>query len=212
MNSKQIVALAFVAVLALALVPAAAGDSDASTAYVSNDSSYGGFDSMNGGTLTFTVNNRSGGSFTMDVAVYEGSNLVGSTTAAIAAGDSSAQVSVDMGGFTSVGTHTVTVSMSVVSGSNVTLDHTSFTATIVVDQNILNNWVTYAVIIIVAIVIIAFVYLKMRDTPKKQPDMTFEQLEEQRKAEMAAKSEKKSKNSGTSTERQRYLASKNKKE
>lgn len=212
MNSKSFVACALVAVLALTLVPAIADDSEgAGTAYVNNQGQYTGFDSMNGGTLTFTVNNYSGGTFTMDVTVEENGNVVGSETVTVPAGESSYQVSVAMNGFTSVGTHSVTVYMTVISG-NVSLDHDSFSATIVVDQNILNNWLTYVVIIIVVIVVVVFVYLKMRDTPKKTPDMTFEQLEEQRKAEMAAKSEAKkpSKDSGPSTERQRYLANKNK--
>ena len=65
------------------------------------------------------------------------------------------------------------------------------------------------VIIIAVIAIVAVVYLKMRDTPKEKPEMTFEQLEEERKAKMAAKSEKKTqKTESPSTERKRYTGKK----
>ena len=63
-------------------------------------------------------------------------------------------------------------------------------------------------IIVVVIVIAIFAYLKIRDTPKSKPQMTFEELDAQKKAEKAAKAEKKS--TGL-TERERYLAEKRKK-
>ncbi len=82
--------------------------------------------------------------------------------------------------------------------------------TVNVSKNVLSNWVTYLVIVIVIIVIAVFAYMKIRDTPKNKPEMTFEELEAQRKAQMAEKSQKKSKESAKTTERQRYLAGKKK--
>ena len=71
---------------------------------------------------------------------------------------------------------------------------------------------TYLVVAIVIIVVAVFAYMKIRDTPKNKPEMTFEELEAQRKAEMAEKGQKKQAKSSKTTERQRYLADKKKKD
>ena len=60
-----------------------------------------------------------------------------------------------------------------------------------------------------SVIIVIFAYIKMRDTPKVKPEMTFEELEAQRKAEMAAKADKKQKKEkapAPTTERKRYVA------
>ncbi len=205
MRSKYI-ALIAVVVLALAVVPF--GDSDG--AHIEKDDTYR-FDNMSGGTLTFTVRNTGSGatSFEMDVVVTENGKQVASLTGVSIPAGEDTKVSVKMGDFKSVGTHTLNVACT----ADGYLENPSFTVTVEVTKNLLSNWVTYVVIIIVIIVIAAFAYLKIRDSPKKKTEMTFEQLEAERKAEMSAKGEKKkAKESAPTTERQRYLANKKKKE
>lgn len=207
MRSSNI-AFAIVAVLALAVVPLAVADSDAAS--LNNDVTAFTFKNDEGGTLTFTIDNSGGSRFTADVTVTENGRTVATATQTIAA--DVVEVSVPMKDFRSVGTHTVVVTVAPASQFDAGLNE--FTATIVVEKSLLSNWVTYLVIALVVIVIAVFAILKFRDQPKKKAEMTFEQLEEERKAQMAAKAsgEKKTEKKAPSTERQRYLASKNKKE
>lgn len=211
MKTGYAAAIAIVAMLALAIVPAIGDDADA-VASIDTPSGAFEFDNMNGGTLTFTVVNPSGSpSFTMDVSVKENDKEVASATDVYIPAGESTVVSIDMGDFKSVGTHTLKVVCTTSPAGQ--LENEKFTVTVEVSKNLLSNWVTYAVIVIVIIVVAAFVYLKIRDSPKKKADMTFEQLEEQRKAEMASKGEKKkAKEAAPTTERQRYLANKKKKD
>ena len=205
MKSKYI-ALIAVVVLALAVVPF--GDSDG--AYIEKDDSFK-FDNMSGGTLKFTVVNTGAGAstFTMDVSVTENGKEVASAEGiSIPAGERT-EVSIKMGDFKSVGTHT----LNVVCTTDGYLENSSFNVTVEVSKNLLSDWLTYVVILIVVIVVAVFAYLKIRDSPKKKTEMTFEQLEAERKAEMSAKGEKKkAKEAAPTTERQRYLANKKKKD
>ena len=205
MKSKYI-ALVAVVVLALAVVPF--GDADG--AYIEKDDTFK-FDNMSGGTLRFTVVNIGAGAstFTMDVSVTENNKVVASVEGiSIPAGERT-EVSIKMSDFKSVGTHT----LNVVCTADGYLENPSFNVTVEVSKNLLSDWVTYVVIIIVIIVVAVFAYLKIRDAPKKKTEMTFEQLEAERKAEMSAKGEKKkAKEAAPTTERQRYLANKKKKD
>ena len=205
MKSKYI-ALVAVAVLALAVVPF--GDADG--AYVEKDDTFK-FDNMSGGTLRFTVVNTGAGAstFTMDVSVTENNKVVASVEGiSIPAGERT-EVSIKMSDFKSVGTHT----LNVVCTADGYLENPSFNVTVEVSKNLLSDWLTYVVILIVVIVVAVFAYLKIRDSPKKKTEMTFEQLEAERKAEMSAKGEKKkAKEAAPTTERQRYLANKKKKD
>lgn len=201
---------AILAVLAVALVPVAMDEADA-VASVNNEKTDFTFNNDDGGTLTFSVTND-GSAFTMDVTVTEGTSTVATLTGVTVERNATTDVSVPMKDFKHVGTHTVVVTCTPASqftdGSNV---YNTFTATITVEKTLLSNWVTYLVVAIVIIVVAIFVYLKFRDQPKKKSDMTFEQLEEERKAQMAAKGEKKRKDKeekAPSTERKRYGASK----
>ena len=111
--------------------------------------------------------------------------------------------------FKSEGDHKLVITFSSDNPYDYIFTPESTTVTVHVDSNVLSNWSTYLVIIIAVIAIVAVVYLKMRDTPKEKPEMTFEQLEEERKAKMAAKSEKKTqKTESPSTERKRYTGKK----
>ncbi len=207
MKSKYI-ALVAVVVLALAVVPF--GDSDG-LASTEKDDTYK-FDNMSGGTLTFTVRNTGAGatSFEMDVVVTENGKQVASLTGFNVPAGEITKVSVKMGDFKSVGTHHLVVTCSpsdMFEGNTYT-----FSVNVEVSKNLLSDWLTYVVILIVVIVVAVFAYLKIRDAPKKKTEMTFEQLEAERKAEMSAKGEKKkAKDSAPKTERQRYLADKKKK-
>lgn len=202
---------AILAVLAVALVPVAMDEADA-VASVNNEKTDFTFNNDDGGTLTFSVTND-GSAFTMDVTVTEGTSTVATLTGVTVERNATTDVSVPMKDFKHVGTHTVVVTCTPASqftdGSNV---YNTFTATITVEKTLLSNWVTYLVVAIVIIVVAIFVYLKFRDQPKKKSDMTFEQLEEERKAQMAAKGEKKKRKDkeekAPSTERKRYGASK----
>lgn len=209
MKTGYVAAIAVLAMLALAVVPAIGEDADA-TAYLDTSNDYFEFDNMNGGTLTFGVDNLKGGSFVMDVVVKEGDREVASKNGINIPAGEKTEVSIKMSDFKSVGTHTLTI----VCTPESQFEKNTMTVTVEVTKNLLSNWVTYVVIVIVIIVVAVFVYLKIRDSPKKKVDMTFEQLEEQRKAEMATKGDKKrkTKEAAPTTERQRYLADKKKKE
>ncbi len=209
MKTGYVAAIAVLAMLALAVVPAIGEDADAIT-YLDTTKDHFEFDNMNGGTLTFGVDNLKGGSFVMDVVVKEGDREVASKNGINIPAGEKTEVSIKMSDFKSVGTHTLTIECAPKSQ----FEKNTMTVTVEVTKNLLSNWVTYVVIIIVIIVVAVFVYLKIRDSPKKKVDMTFEQLEEQRKAEMATKGDKKrkTKEAAPTTERQRYLADKKKKE
>lgn len=211
MKTGYVAAIAVLAMLALAVVPAIGEDADA-TAHLDTTNNYFEFDNMNGGTLTFGVDNLGGGSFVMDVVVKEGDREVASKSGINIPAGEKTEVSIKMSDFKSVGTHTLTI-VCTPESQFPPMQNTN-TVTVEVTKNLLSNWVTYVVIIIVIIVVAVFIYLKIRDSPKKKVDMTFEQLEEQRKAEMATKGDKKrkTKEAAPTTERQRYLADKKKKE
>lgn len=208
MKTGYVAAIAVLAMLALAVVPAIGEDADAIT-YLDTTKDHFEFDNMNGGTLTFGVDNLKGGSFVMDVVVKEGDREVASKSGINIPAGEKTEVSIKMSDFKSIGTHTLTIECAPESQ----FEKNTMTVTVEVTKNLLSNWVTYVVIIIVIIVVAVFVYLKIRDSPKKKVDMTFEQLEEQRKAEMATKGDKKrkTKEAAPTTERQRYLADKKKK-
>ena len=211
MNASRIAAIV-IALLAVAVVPLAAEDSDATAVINNGDGEISWeFDNMDGGYISFSINNLDG-SFVMDVIVYEGDREVGSLEGVRVAANGVTDVTVNMPNFTEVGTHTLRVECS--PAGQFDGGH-SFTLSVEVSKNLLSNWVTYAVIAIVVIVIAIFAYLKIRDTPKNKPEMTFEELEAQRKMEMAEKAErkqKKEKPAAPSTERKKYTGGEKKAE
>ena len=181
MNAKQIIAAGVILLLAVCMVPAV----DADTGITDNPRELT-FDNMDGGDISFTVNSDT--RFTMTVEVLNGNDVIYSGTQNIVSGENT--VTIHVNGL-DAGDYNLEVVCSGESGEYI--DPDSFHVNVHVDKNILSNWATYAVIIVVIIVIAIFAYLKLRDNPKDKPQMTFEELEAQRKAEMAEKAEKRQK-------------------
>ena len=199
MNAKQIIAFGAVTLFVVCLLPAV----DADTSITDSPRGTIEFDSMNGGDITFTVDSDT--SFEMQVSVINesGGATVYTGTYQIHSGENVVTIHFEGLG---KGDYYLNVVCSGPSGEF--NGPNSFHVNVHVNQNILSNWATYAVIIVVVIVIAIFAYLKLRDNPKDKPQMTFEELEAQRKAEMAEKAEKrqkKEKPASTGTERKRYI-------
>lgn len=199
MNAKQIIAVGAVMLFVVCLLPAV----DADTSITDSPRGTIEFDSMNGGDITFTVDSDT--SFEMQVSVFNesGGATVYTGTYQIHSGENVVTIHFEGLG---EGDYYLNVVCSGPSGEF--NGPNSFHVNVHVNQNILSNWATYAVIIVVVIVIAIFAYLKLRDNPKDKPQMTFEELEAQRKAEMAEKAEKrqkKEKPASTGTERKRYI-------
>lgn len=199
MNAKQIIAFGAVMLFVVCLLPAV----DADTSITDSPRGTIEFDSMNGGDITFTVDSDT--SFEMQVSVINesGGATVYTGTYQIHSGENVVTIHFEGLG---EGDYYLNVVCSGPSGEF--NGPSSFHVNVHVNQNILSNWATYAVIIVVIIVIAIFAYLKLRDNPKDKPQMTFEELEAQRKAEMAEKAEKrqkKEKPASTGTERKRYI-------
>ena len=181
MNMKH----AMVAVVALLAVVCVLPAADA--AYFSGDMPDRiEIDDNDTATITFSIYSDS--NFTTTITVTEGGREIMTTERDISVGTNTIQIQIsDL----SIGTHNLRVECTPAGEFD---GFNGFNVTVVVDQSLLSNWVTYVVIIIVVIVIAIFAYLKIRDTPKSKPQMTFEELEAQRKAE--------------SSEKKRYVAEK----
>lgn len=191
MNMKHVMVVAAALLAVLCVLPAA------DAAQIQNTPGDISIDDNQTAVIRFDVYSDSG--FEMTVTVRENGNTVSEQTVQVQPGRTT-NVEISLNGL-SVGTHQYRVECTGDSftGSN------GFNVTVNVDQSLLSNWITYAAIAVVVIVIVIFAYIKMRDTPKAKPEMTFEELEAQRKAEMAEKAEnKQKKSSSSSTERRRF--------
>lgn len=207
-NMKAVLALAVMFVAVIGMVPMAESDADLT---LTNNPTHATFDSMNGGSFSFKLINT-GNAGEVKVTVTEGSETVYSKVHQIEGNGTDNIITVSMGDFKSIGKHHVVVTCESLSGEPFTGKH-NFSMQIDVNENVLTSWTTYVVIIIVIIVIAILIYMKVRDKPKAENTMTFEELEAQRKIEMSQKADKKSKkSSAASTERRRYLAEKKKKQ
>lgn len=197
MNCKQIIAVSAIVLFALMLVPVA----DAAT-IENSPSGTVEVDNMNGGGFDFTL--QSDNSFELKVTITENGRELSMQTFNVTPGEN--VIHIDLGMMTSVGNHTIRVECT---PANEMEGGHGFNVNVEVTQNILSNWAVYGAIAVVVIIIVIFAYIKMRDTPKVKPEMTFEELEAQRKAEMAAKADKKQKKEkapAPTTERKRYVA------
>jgi len=204
---KTVIAIALL--LTVLAIPMSESDADLSVTDTGSDIK---FDTFNGGTLKFDVTNT-GDACTIDVTVKNGSKTVATANDYPIEADGTTTVTVNMKDFTTAGTYDLVVTCVSDSVWNTFDDTYHFNVHVVVEKNVLSNWTTYVVIIVAVIAIAIIVYIKMREAPRKKPDMTFEQLEEERKAKMADKASKKTtKTDAPSTERKRYLSEKKKKE
>ena len=94
MKSSRIAVLAVV-LLALTIVPFVSDDTDAMAVINNGDGQVSwDFDNMDGGYIRFSVNNLDG-SFTMDVTVYEGDDVVATLEGVRVAANSVTEVTVD---------------------------------------------------------------------------------------------------------------------
>ena len=203
---RTIIAIALL--FAVLAVPMAESDA---TLTISDTGSDAKFDTFNGGSLSFKVKNT-GEACTIDVTVKNGDRVVATANGCPIAAEGTTTVTVNMKDFTQAGTYDLVVSCTCATDVFEGMDH--FNVHVVVEKNVLSNWTTYVVIIVAVIAIAIIIFIKMREAPRKKPDMTFEQLEAERKAKMAGTADKKSGKTDVapSTERKKYLAGKNKKE
>ena len=179
MNMKH----AMVAVVALLAVVCVLPAADA--AYFSGDMPDRiEIDDNDTATITFSVYSDS--NFPATITVTDGNNVIRTIEQDITVGTNTIQIQIsDL----SIGTHNLRVECTPAGEFD---GFNGFNVTVVVDQSLLSNWVTYVVII------------------ESKPQMTFEELEAQRKAEMAEKADKKKKPSSSekSSEKKRYVAEK----
>jgi len=204
-------AIAAVAILAAAfcLVPVAESDAADATCSI-NPAKAGSFDTMNGGKITIEINHNSF-EFDLKITVTEsGSSYKHVEEQTVEKGQK--EIVIKMGDMDSAGSHTVKIVLEPAPGSGATLSWYEQAMSIKVGSNPLSNWTTYAIIVvaIVLIAIVAYVFIRGSTEKKsKEQTMTFEQLEAERKAEMAAKADKKgTQPKASSTERKKYKAGK----
>ncbi|MBE6514485.1 MAG: hypothetical protein II933_04495 [Candidatus Methanomethylophilaceae archaeon] len=204
-------AIAAVAIMAAAFCLVPMAESDAAEASCSiGPAQAGSFDTMNGGKITIAINHNSF-EFDLKITVTEsGSTYKHVETQTIAKGQD--EIVIKMGDMDSSGTHTITIVLEPAPGSGATLSWYEQSMSIKVGSNPLSNWTTYAIIIVAValIAIVAFIFIRGSTEKKaKEQTMTFEELEAERKAEMAAKADKKgTQPKASSTERKKYKAGK----
>jgi ATP-dependent Zn protease len=87
------------------------------------------------------------------------------------------------------------------------VNEASHNFTIHVDQSVWSNALTYVAIVLIVIVIAVAIYLRQRNAPKVEPQMTFTELEEMRKSQRKDVDV----SSGSSSERRRYESDKRRK-
>ena len=203
MKAVKYVTLALVVAALACMVPMAESDADNRITIEDYDRDPF-FDNMNGGSLHFYLSNSGSAlDVTGIVTIKETGKVIGTATHTVpAANAENYDFVIGMGGYKSVGEHQIMVVFTDSEGNELA----SKDMIINVNENIMSNWTTFVVIIVVIIIIAIVIFMKMRDNQGKKVanTMTFEELEAQRKADMAAKSEKKAVKQPTSTERRKY--------
>ena len=177
MNSKKttilMIALAlFVLPIALSFAP---GASDAGVS-IEGDA-YQGTVTPDGGYVHLVLKSTEPNPVTLSVDAYitDSGKLIGTAQCALSAnGTATADIFVKAGG---VGDHNVTLKCS--PEGFFVLKETSLL--VHVTQSVWSNWTSWATIIIIAILIIIAVAYKMHSAPKAKADVTFTELEKQRK-------------------------------
>ena len=202
MSEKKGIVFLLAALMALVTVSAVVSDgSDASPGMATG--SAGEFKDGKDGTITFLVNNDTGGEIEATFKVYvdiaygditESTAANVTMTQTLADGQNTVKISFSMGD----GDHTVTVTAS---SDDATFDAGAnhFTLNISVDKSIWSNVTTYLALIAIVLIVVIAAFYYIRTKPKAAPSTPFTELEE-KKAEKPEEPARKS----VGTERRRY--------
>ena len=203
MSGKKGIVFLLAALMALVTASAVVSDgSDASPGMATG--SAGEFKDGKDGTITFLVNNDTGGEIEATFKVYidiaygditESTAANVTMTQTLADGQNTVKISFSMGD----GDHTVTVTAS---SDDATLDAGAnhFTLNISVAKSIWSNVTTYLALIAIVLIVVIAAFYYIRTKPKAAPSTTFTELEEKKKAEKPEEPARKS----VGTERRRY--------
>ena len=202
MSGKKGIVFLLAALMALVTASAVVSDgSDASPGMATG--SAGEFKDGKDGTITFLVNNDTGGEIEATFKVYvdiaygditESTAANVTMTQTLADGQNTVKISFSMGD----GDHTVTVTAS---SDDATFDAGAnhFTLNISVAKSIWSNVTTYLALIAIVLIVVIAAFYYIRTKPKAAPSTTFTELEE-KKAEKPEEPARKS----VGTERRRY--------
>ena len=186
MSGKKGIVFLLAALMALVTASAVVSDgSDASPGMATG--SAGEFKDGKDGTITFLVNNDTGGEIEATFKVYvdiaygditESTAANVTMTQTLADGQNTVKISFSMGD----GDHTVTVTAS---SDDATFDAGAnhFTLNISVAKSIWSNVTTYLALIAIVLIVIIAAFYYIRTKPKAAPSTTFTELEEKKKAE-----------------------------
>ena len=203
MSGKKGIVFLLAALMALVTASAVVSDgSDASPGMATG--SAGEFKDGKDGTITFLVNNDTGGEIEATFKVYIDiayGDIIESTAAnvtmtqTLADGQNTVKISFSMGD----GDHTVTVTAS---SDDATFDAGAnhFTLNISVAKSIWSNVTTYLALIAIVLIVVIAAFYYIRTKPNAAPSTTFTELEEKKKAEKPEEPARKS----VGTERRRY--------
>ena len=203
MSGKKGIVFLLAALMALVTASAVVSDgSDASPGMATG--SAGEFKDGKDGTITFLVNNDTGGEIEATFKVYvdiaygditESTAANVTMTQTLADGQNTVKISFSMGD----GDHTVTVTAS---SDDATFDAGAnhFTLNISVAKSIWSNVTTYLALIAIVLIVVIAAFYYIRTKPKAAPSTTFTALEEKKKAEKPEEPARKS----VGTERRRY--------
>ena len=203
MSGKKGIVFLLAALMALVTASAVVSDgSDASPGMATG--SAGEFKDGKDGTITFLVNNDTGGEIEATFKVYvdiaygditESTAANVTMTQTLADGQNTVKISFSMGD----GDHTVTVTAS---SDDATFDAGAnhFTLNISVAKSIWSNVTTYLALIAIVLIVIIAAFYYIRTKPKAATSTTFTELEEKKTAEKPEEPARKS----VGTERRRY--------
>ena len=203
MSGKKGIVFLLAALMALVTASAVVSDgSDASPGMATG--SAGEFKDGKDGTITFLVNNDTGGEIEATFKVYvdiaygditESTAANVTMTQTLADGQNTVKISFSMGD----GDHTVTVTAS---SDDATFDAGAnhFTLNISVAKSIWSNVTTYLALIAIVLIVVIAAFYYIRTKPKAAHSTTFTELEEKKKAEKPEEPARKS----VGTERRRY--------
>lgn len=202
MSGKKGIVFLLAALMALVTASAVVSDgSDASPGMATG--SAGEFKDGKDGTITFLVNNDTGGEIEATFKVYvdiaygditESTAANVTMTQTLADGQNTVKISFSMGD----GDHTVTVTAS---SDDATFDAGAnhFTLNISVAKSIWSNVTTYLALIAIVLIVVIAAFYYIRTKPKAAPSTTFTELEEKK----AKKPEEPARKS-VGTERRKY--------